>query len=685
MPAPLLALVLLAAPGVDFAQHIRPVLTAKCVRCHGSKRQEGGLRLDVRVLAQQGGDSGPALGKSGEILRRLLTTDPDQRMPPDGNLPAADLARLKAWLAADSPWPDAFAGRVVVQHWAFLPIARPPIPTLHPRDQLRSPIDAILQARLDKEKLPPSSEADRHTLLRRLHLDLLGLPPTPDQINAFVTDLSPNAYERLVDRLLSSPHFGERWGRHWLDLARFAESDGYENDRLRPNAWRWRDWVIDAINADMPHDRFTIEQLAGDLLPNATTTQKVATGLHRNTLHNSAASGDKEEFRTYAVKDATETTATAWMGLTLACASCHSHKYDPISIREYYSLYAFFNATDGTDIPVPGGKAPTLRSLPRPTHIHLRGSYLRPGTKVDPGTPAFLPPLQVRGKQADRLDLARWLVDPTHPLTARVAVNQIWQHLFGAGLIPTPENFGASGEPPAHPELLDWLASELVRQDWSRKAIIRTIVLSHAYRQSSIYRPDLRPRDPNNRLLARQNRFRVEAEIVHDLALSAAGLLRSQVGGPSFVPPFPRELPVGQFTAEALKQPTKERHRRGTYIHVQRTLTHPLLGAFDVADGNQPCTRRARSETAIQALALLNDPTYHEAAVALGERLRKEPAANRLTAAFALTLGRLPTRGEREVLEDLIARQLAVRTSDAVVWSGIARVLLNLEAFTTRE
>jgi hypothetical protein len=404
------------------------------------------------------------------------------------------------------------------------------------------------------------------------------------------------------------------------------------------------------------------------LLPNATAEQKVATGLHRNTLWNSAASGDKEEFRTYAVKDRAETTAAVWMGLTLGCANCHSHKYDPISQREYYQLYAFFNNTDNADVPVPGGKAPGLKSVKRASYVHLRGSFLRKGPEVTPGTPVFLPPLTA--SSATRLDLARWLVDPKHPLTARVAVNHLWLHLFGQSLVPTPGNFGISGQPPTNPELLDWLASEFVRLGWSRKEMIRTIVLSSAYRQVSSPR----------------TRFRVEAEIVRDLALSVSGLLRHQRGGPSVVPPFPRELPIGQFTAEALKMPTKDYHRRGVYIHVQRTLTHPSLGVFDVADGNQACIRRARTTTPMQALTLLNDPTYLEAAKALGVRLCQEYPSNdeRIRAGFLLSVSREPSMAERTVLIELIEKQRRLGAKEEAIWFGVARVLLNREEFTTR-
>ena len=674
----------LPAAEVDFARDVRPILAKRCLSCHGPKKQEGGLRLDVRRRAMVGGDSGPAFvpgTAGGEVLKRVTARDEDDRMPPDGEpLPAKEVAALRAWAEQGAKWPDELAGKESAEeHWAFQPVRRPPVPEGAPH-----PIDGFVLARLKAAGLSPSPEADRRTLIRRLHLDLIGLPPTPADVDAFVHDPSPAAYERLVDRLRATPHLGERWGRHGLDRARFAESDGYENDALRPNAWRFRDWVIRAVNADLPFNRFTVEQLAGDLLPGSTPEQKTAAGFHRHTLWNSAASGDKEEFRTLAVKDRTDTTGLAWMGLTLGCAQCHGHKYDPVAHREYYQLYAFFNRTDNDDVKLPGDKAAisTLKAVSRTTHVHTRGNFLRRGPEVIPGTPAFLPPLRARGAQADRLDLARWLVDPAHPLTARVAVNRFWMHLFGAGLVPTPENFGVNGAKPTHPELLDWLASEFVRVGWSRKAMIRLIVTSAAYRQRSTAHG---PAD--NPVFARQNRFRVEAEIVRDLALATSGLLSPAVGGPSVVPPFPDGLLDQKFTNEALKMPGGDRHRRGVYIHAQRTLPHPTLSVFDGADGNQPCPRRDRSVTPLQALTLLNDPVFVECARALWTRIRAAATADeeRVHFGFDVCMGRPPTDRERTVMAELIAAQRKLGAKDEAVWLGVARVLLNLDEFTTRE
>jgi mono/diheme cytochrome c family protein len=718
------------ARAVEFRKDIRPIFTRSCLACHGAKRRDGGLRLDLRSRALEGGDSGPAIvpgnPDQSELLRRLTSTDPRHRMPLGGKpLPTEQVELVRRWIVEGAVWPDDLAGKDDYrEHWSFRPVRRPEVPKVRDASRVRTPIDAFVIAKLERKGLSLAPEADPQTLIRRLYLDLIGLPPTPEEVEDFVREwrseraregegpnpegdaLAKDAYARLVDRLLASPHFGERWGRHWLDLARFAESDGYENDRIRPHAWRFRDWVVDAVNRDMPFDQFTVEQLAGDLLPNPTPEQRTAAGFHRNTLWNSAASADKEEFRTYAVKDRTDTTGTVWMGLTVGCAKCHGHKYDPISQKEYYQLYAFFNNVEEEDVDVPGGKAQSLRARQRENYVHLRGNFLEKGPGVLPGTPAFLPPLKPRGEVADRLDLARWLVDPKHPLTPRVAVNRVWQHLFGQGLVPTPENFGLSGQPPVQVELLDWLASWFTASGtsrsrvpstlfgpipagagWRTKELIRLIVSSAVYRQSSGWRPDLADADPENTLLARQNRFRVEAEIVRDLSLAVSGLLDPKLGGPSIVPPFPKGLLEQRFTNEDLKLPGPERHRRGIYIHVQRTLPHPSLAAFDVADGNQTCVRRDRSITPIQALTMLNDPVFAECAQALGARLRKRPGTDdeRLRFVFRLCLAREPSPEELTALIGLVEAQRRLGAGDEAVWTGVARTLLNLEEFTTRE
>ena len=401
----------------DFARDIRPIL-ARCIRCHGPKKQEGGLRLDLRRRTLAGSDTGPVIvpgrAAQSELLRRVTATDNDKRMAPSGDaLNAADIARLRAWIDAGAAWPDALAGREGYEdHWAFKPVRRPAVPRPRTAARVENAVDAFVLTRLEVNGLSLSPAAGKRVLLRRLYLDMIGLPPSSDEVEAFVNDSAPDAYEKVVDRLLASPYFGERWARHWLDLARFAESDGYENDRLRPNAWRFRDWVVGAINTDMPFDQFTVQQLAGDLLPGATASQKTVTGFHRNTLYNSAASADKEEFRVRAVRDRVDTTGTTWLGLTLGCAQCHTHKYDPVTQREYYQLYAVFNSTDHDEVAVPGGKASALKAVSRASHVLRRGNFLDKGPAVVPQTPAFLPPC---GRAVRRRTGSTWPAGSSSP------------------------------------------------------------------------------------------------------------------------------------------------------------------------------------------------------------------------------------------------------------------------------
>jgi hypothetical protein len=670
-------------------------------------------------------------------------------------------------------------------HWAFIPPVRPSLPEVKNQRWVRNPIDAFVLARLEREAMTPSPEADRRTLIRRLHLDLVGLPPTPEQVRDFLADHAPNAYEHVVDSLLASSHFGERWARHWLDLARYADTSGYQIDRPRPFAWLYRDWVIDAINADLPFDQFTIEQLAGDLLPNAGIAQRTAAGFHRLTLMNHEDGIDAEEFRCKAKVDRVSTTGTVWLGLTVGCAECHNHKYDPISQREFYQLYAFFNNSEEVDVAVPQASDPARheqeksawtaeqkrlkqlvvsltkaadsqagqmkkllarhrrsepknmeakaesfaeRTTPARAAIHIRGDFLRKGDEVGPGTLSILPPLQHRGAAPDRLDLARWIVAPEHPLTARVTVNHLWQHLFGRALVNTPEDFGSRGERPVHSQLLDWLAvtfsssavaskvnsSSAMFQPpglgWSRKAFIRLVVTSATYRQSSGVRPELHERDPDNVLLARQSRFRLESEIIRDVSLAVGGLLNDDIGGPSFRPHLSDDVKelgsAGAFTWTDSEGP--EKYRRGLYIFAQRTVPYPTSMTFDQADSSQPCARRDRSNTPLQALTLLNHGLFVECAQGLGTRMLEWPVKEprrRIEHAFELCLSRRPTPAELTRLERLWDDQLrfarhapasflklagdspTTLAAPAEVASAVAlsQVLLNLDEFMTRE
>jgi hypothetical protein len=711
-----------AAGPVDFIHDVKPIFVERCYECHSAKKQEAGLRLDRRTDALAGGDSGLVLqpGKSADslLIQYVSGLDQDTVMPPEGDrLTAQQVGVLRAWIDRGMPWPEEADSPSTAAssqaHWSFQPLKRPALPAVRQVSWVRNPIDRFILTKLEGVDIEPSPEAERATLIRRLYLDLLGLPPTPEAIEAFVEDDRANAYEDLVDELLASPHFGERWGRHWLDLARYADSNGYENDKPRPDAWRYRDWVIDAFNNDMPFDQFTVEQMAGDLLPDAPLEQKIATGFHRMSLSNGTGGSDKEEFRIKAIKDRVNTTGTVWLGLTLGCCQCHSHKYDPILHREYYQLFAFFNRCDDTNIPLGPKKeqALTVSAAIRDSHVHLRGDFLNLGAKVEPGTPGFLPPLPQRGAQPDRLDFARWLVAAENPLTPRVAVNHIWQYLFGQPLVPTVDNFGQKGEPPSHPELLDWLATEFLARSWSRKEMIRLIVTSATYRQSSRSRPELVELDPNNALLARQNRFRVEGEVIRDLALAVSGLLSDRVGGPSMQPPLPDGLNVKELMREGFVKSSSgsDRYRRGLYIQVQRTLPYPMLQAFDVPDGNESCGQRDRSTTPMQALTVLNDPVFFECAQVLGRRLAESDSldsSQRLSDAWRTCLGRRPLNREQAIMDSLLAehRQFysdnsqyaseavgdvplptAVSVVEVASWIAVARTLLNVDEFSTRE
>lgn len=717
-------------------------------------------------------------------------------------------------------------------HWSFQPIKRPALPAVNDSLWCRNAIDRFILERLQREKIEPAADADRATLIRRLSLDLIGLPPLPDEVTAFVTDQRPDAYERLVDRLLASPHYGERWGRAWLDIARYGDSNGYSIDAAR-SIWPYRDWVINALNRDLPFDRFVIEQMAADLLPNATSEQKVATGFHRNTPINQEGGIDLEQFRIDSIYDRLNTTGTAFLGLTVGCAQCHDHKFDPLKQREYYQLFAFLNNDDeptlelGTPAEVAlkkkvhaersklekrfkpldkideaaveawqGKLTPELRAQlpkeidhifgiavagrderqkdlvlafvrnqdkirhaigglpgplaaaahvhlfetrnrietrlgelkaqepnvpttlvlkerpqPRDTCIHVGGDFTRKGAAVMPDTPSWLPVPRVSdmldSRYPNRLDFAQWLVGPVNPLTPRVAVNRLWQGHFGLGIVETENDFGTQGTPPSHPELLDWLASEFVRRNWSVKQLHRLIVTSATYRQSSKARPEVALVDPRNRLLARMPRLRLEAEIVRDAGLAASGLLSRKLGGPSVFPP----QPDGVFRFTQVPRTWKadagpDRYRRGIYTWFWRSAPHPAMAAFDAPDGVNACTRRNRSNTPLQALTLLNDQAFVEMAQGLASRLLRETHGSdavRLDRAFRLCLGREPNAVEtrrltqvltaqRSQVSDAEAAKLAperfaagLNPRDFAAWTTVARVLLNLDEFITRE
>ncbi|MEX2263198.1 MAG: PSD1 and planctomycete cytochrome C domain-containing protein [Bryobacteraceae bacterium] len=789
-----LALMVLLAPwavlyGQDalYETSVRPVLVENCLGCHNEKLKMSGLSLASRQSALAGGKRGPAAvpGKPNESrLLEAVNHRGDLRMPPGRRLEQSSIAVLEEWIRAGMVWPDATGSQPPPppNHWSFLPPKRSVEPPVKNQAWVRSPIDRFILAMLEQENIQPSPEASAATLVRRVYLDLTGLPPSPEEVAAFIADKKSGAWERLVERLLASPHYGERWGRFWLDQARYADSDAGSRDEPR-QIWRYRDWVIDAMNRDLPFDRFVVEQLAGDLLPNPSDEQLIATGFHRNSPIQIEAGTDREQYRVEAVFDRVDTTGTVFLGLSVGCARCHDHKFDPVSHREYYQLFAFFNNSDDWgegrprfnvrlgnlhDVhgpllefatpetlaqrdelrarmkeidreidayqkersPGPGDAfvkernaeiqrikkslpaipaTMIMRELPEPrqTHIFLGGDYTRPGDRVRQGTPAFLHSFPERAN-ANRLDFTRWLVDPSNPLLARVAVNRIWQQYFGRGIVETENDFGTQGTPPTHPELLDWLATAFVSGGWSQKAIHRLIVNSAVYRQASEVRKDLREKDPRNLLLARQTRLRLDSEIVRDVTLAASGLLNGKVGGPSVFPPQPASAMTASQIAKSWTVSTgPDRYRRGMYTFFWRLTPHPALVVFDSPNSMTTCTRRTRSNTPLQALALLNETAFHEAAQALGTRLMRDATSDndRLLRLFQLCLSREPKAAETERLRRLLAlerdamqtrpedgRQLigpnapaGVDPTEMAVWTALARVALNLDEFITRE
>lgn len=839
----------LSAQEVDFVRDVQPVLKRNCYACHGPGMQQSGFRLDDPAAALKGGYSGASIlpGKASDspLIHRIKAEKGVPAMPPGPRrLKPEEVEIIAKWIDGGAKVPAgiavAKAARPKSNHWAFQPLTKPAAPAVADSAAVRNDIDRFVIARLEKEKLQPAPEADRRVLLRRLSLDLTGLPPTPQEMDRFLADTKPGAYERQVDRLLASTAYGEKWARHWLDQARYADSDGYEKDWVRPWAWRWRNWVIDAINQDLPFDQFTIKQIAGDLLPNATVEDHVATGFHRNTLTNREGGIDDNQFRFEGTLDRSATVGNVWLGLTVGCAQCHDHKFDPITQKDMYSMFAFFDNVEevNIDAPLAGEVGPWMRThndyrnkreallkeynvaalqaswekdilytiahpgertdwdlawdcvnkltadgdgakivqipleqrtqrqkdiltdhfvgnyhfavgnkkwkelkldelqkklrelkttfpqltqamvieesdKPHPTFVRVRGDYKTNGIEVQPDAPAVLPELTpANGKQATRLDFANWLVRKDNPLTARVAVNRIWQELFGAGLVRTPDDFGLRSERPIHPELLDWLAADFRDNGWSRKNIIRTIVLSGTYRQSSAARPEVQQNDPNNTLLARQNRLRLSGEAIRDAALEVSGLLTSQIGGPSVMPPIPAGVLESGYGSRGWNGAWKEatgadRYRRGLYIQFLRTTPYPLLVNFDAPKATVTACKRERSNTPLQALNLLNDPVFLEAAQAFAVNLVTETRGDfrgRLETAYLQALGRKPSDSERVRLQAYFEKQQAslgqdakalqelapiaienVKPAELAAWTALSSVLMNLDEFITRE
>ena len=786
---------------VDFARDIRPLLSNSCFTCHGPDEatREAFFRLDERASAvDEAGVIVPGDPDASRVVMRISETNERMRMPPPDSsqppLTLEEIERVRRWIAEGAEYRE---------HWSYTPLNRPAVPRVERTEWVRNPIDAFVARKHERRGVEPTSEADRRTWIRRLSFDLTGLPPSPEDVDAFIADDRPDAYERLVTRLIDSEHFGERMAMYWLDLVRYADSIGYHSDTSREVSL-YRDYVIRSFNENLPFDQFTIEQLAGDLLPDGGPDQLVASGYNMLLQTTEEGGAQADEYLAKYSADRVRNLSDVWLGSTMGCAECHDHKYDPISAKDFYSMAAFFAdiqepgvgrrtetpiltpeqeaeqreleelvaevrrrlqaaeaepaegeraagetagaaslavgevgeavAGDAAEAPAEAAdsdlaplqeelaarekqleqfQAALPRSLiprsgsPREIRILPRGDWLDDsGPVVEPAVPEAWGGLEADKNRLTRLDLAQWLMDPDNPLVARTAANRLWALVFGAGLSRTLEDLGAQGEPPTHPELLDWLAVEYRDSGWDTKQLLTLMVTSSTYRQASLASAELRRRDPDNRWLARQSSYRLDAEMVRDNALAVSGLLVRTIGGPSVKPYQPagywahlnfpkREWPQGQGD---------DLYRRGLYTHWQRSFLHPSLMAFDAPSREECTAQRVRSNTPQQALVLLNDPTYVEAARALAERIVREAddsPAQRLDFAFRQVLARSPDDEEREVLLGLFqshaehyqqapaaAEQLLnvgdkprpadLDAGELAAWTSVARVLLNL-------
>jgi len=719
-----------------FESKVRPLLANRCFKCHGPKKQSGKLRLDSLGRILRGGESGAAIspGKPEASLMIKAIRYQSLEMPPDRKLADREIKILTTWIKMGAPWsggdPQALrprpAGLTVTakdrQYWAFRPVRRVPLPQTKRR--VHHPIDAFIQARLEARDLQPSPSASRRVLIRRLYFDLLGLPPTKEQVDDFVSSRSPDAYEQLVDRLLASPRYGERWGRHWLDVVRYAQSNGYERDDEKPESWRFRDYVVRAFNQDKSYRQFVIEQLAGDLIPQRTDDSIIATGFFRIGAWDDEPA-DKRQAKFDELDDIVSTMGSAMLGLTVGCARCHDHKFDPIRQADYYRLLAFFRNVNsyGKDksgthfepntksifVKLPSGKGNALAvtrrgGKPLPTHILTRGNSGLPGKRVDAGfvevlcndkSSSELPP-QLRKSHQLRLQIAHWIASAKNPLSGRVIVNRMWHYHFGRGIVATPSDFGKTGFKPTHPLLLDWLASELIRNDWHLKKLHRLIVTSHAYRQSSRAASGRSLQvDPDNRFCWRQNLRRLEAEVIRDTILQTSGRINLSMGGRGIFPALSPDVLSSQSRPGAGwgKSTVGERSRRSIYIFIKRTLGVPFLEAFDFASPDSPTAARTTTTIAPQALILLNSQFMQEQSEALAQRLLRETGTkNKLAVierAIHLALARPASKVEHSVLGHFFDRQQerwSSRKKDAAQSYQLAliatcKVILNLNEF----
>jgi len=750
---------------IEFNRDIRPILSNNCFVCHGpdNNLRKAKLRMDDEKDAHA---KAIVAGKpmDSEAFKRIITSDEKEKMPPaktNKHLTKQEIALIKTWIEQGAKYES---------HWSLIAPKQHPLPTVKNAGWARNDIDRFVLSRLEAEGIAPAPEADNRTLIRRLSFDLIGLPPTPEEVDAFLADTSANAYEKVVDRLLKSKHFGERMTVHWLDIVRYADTAGYHSDNNR-DVWLYRDWVINAFNNNMPFGEFARTQIAGDLFPNPTNDQKIASG-HNRLLQTTEEGGSQpKEYTAKYAADRVRNFSSAWLGLTLGCTECHDHKYDPFTTKEFYGMAAFFadiqETAVGRQAPTPimtpqqqetaksfderiaamqkeiaalpkeqakdaqqklaavqKEKAEYLKKVPatlistpttpRMVRILKRGNWLDDsGEIVAPIVPAALPPMKVADvkKRPTRLDLADWLVAPENPLTSRIFVNRLWMLYFGQGIVKTADDFGALGTWPTHPELLDWLALDFQNNGGDIKRTIKQIVTSSAYRQSSKGTPELRQRDPYNQLIARQGRFRVDAEFVRDNALAISGLLVPKVGGPSVKPYQPAgywkymNFPVREWANDK----GESQYRRGLYTHWQRTFLQPSLLAFDASTREECTVERPRSNTPQQALVLLNDPTYVEASRVFAEKIiaSSGKTPDRIQTAFRLALQRTASDAEIEILTNLAAKHRThyeanpkdaqailgvgyapatptVQPAELAAWTSVARTVLNLHETITR-
>lgn len=747
-----------------FNRDVRPILSDKCFACHGpdEKHRKAKLRLDVEENAKMDRDGYHVLVpkdlEKSELYLRITSKGKRGQMPPRRSLKQLtddEIAILKRWIEQGADYQ---------KHWALISPKRPALPVVQNEKWASNPIDLFLLRQINSGDVKPSPEADRVTLARRIYFDLTGLPPTPDVVDAFVNDASPDAYEKMVERLLASPHFGERLAIYWLDLVRYADSVGYHGDQEH-NASLYRDYVIQAFNENKPFDQFTIEQLAGDLLPNPTDDQVIATAYNRllQTSHEGGVQ-DLEYLAKYAA-DRVRNVSSVWMGATMGCAECHNHKFDDYLQEDFYSLKAFFADVQergkfaaANSIPTQRAPEQTFLSLidrrriqqidlelamtkdqarisalkkerlaiekqkrkvmvtramkPRVTRLLNRGDWMdTTGKVVTPAIPQFMGNLKTKGR-ATRLDLANWLTRDDHPQTSRVLVNRLWYLFFGAGISRSLDDTGSQGDWPSHPELLDWLAMELVESGWDVKHVIRLMVTSSAYRQTSVVSVNLKKIDPDNRLFARQARPRLPAEMIRDNALSVSGLIVHRIGGESARPYQPTgyyrhlNFPKRKYKADQ----DEGQYRRGTYVHWQRQFLHPMMRAFNAPRREECTAQRSISNTPIAALTLLNDPTFVEAARGLASRTLRESEksdTDRLQWMWRTVLSRSPSEREQKLMlsyarlsklsfatdpkrvQELLTVGLTPMPNDLdavelATWTSVARALLNLNETITR-